>query len=43
MIYWYEQVLIGLMTWGFLYYIKWELLDGADIFISLLRYLREQK
>lgn len=41
--YWYEHVILGLATIGIMYYIKWYVLDGEDLLLSLIDYLRKKK
>jgi hypothetical protein len=43
MLYWYEHVLIGLATLAFMYFIKFYILDGDDILLTLIRYVRSKK
>lgn len=40
--YWYEIVIIGLLTWLVLYYVKWYVLKGEDDFVLIFRYLRQK-
>lgn len=41
--YWYEHVLIGIATLLFMYYIKFYVLDGDDIVLSLIKYVKGRK
>lgn len=44
MIYWYEQVLWGLITAVIIYCIKYYIFDGNDILLSIIDYFnRKQK
>lgn len=41
--YWYEHVIIGIATWCIMYYIKFHVLDGEDILLSLIKYIKGKK
>lgn len=38
--YWYQHVMIGLATAAVMYFIKFYLLDGEDILLSLIAYFK---
>ncbi len=41
--YWYEHVILGVATMFIMYYIKFYLLDGEDILLSLIKYIKGKK
>lgn len=41
--YWYQYVIIGLTTLTIMYYIKWDLLEGEDILLSIIAYFKGEK
>jgi len=40
--YWYEHVIIFLATAGLLYHIKYNVLKGEDILLSIIKYFKEK-
>lgn len=38
--YWYEHVILGLITLTVMYYIKWYILKGEDILLSIISYFK---
>ena len=41
--YWYQHVIIGLVTLAIMNYIQYKILDGSDILLSIIKYFREKK
>lgn len=41
--YWYQHLLLGFGTLAILYYIKWHILDGDDILLSLIKFCRRKR
>jgi len=41
--YWYEHVAIGLATCAVMYSVKYHLLGGEDILLSLISYIRGKR
>jgi len=41
--FWYEHVLLGLATIAVMYYIKYRILGGKDILLSLIKYIKAKR
>lgn len=41
--YWYEHAFIGIATLLLIYFIKFYILDGEDILLSIITYFRKKK